>query len=158
MELVKCFEELIRQMVNPSLMTDIEFGEVVGVGPLKIKLNDIITLEESNLIMTNAVKDHEVDVTVAWNTEETDVEAQQGHSHKFTDTTNAFGATLLTQTQNTKIENSNHIHEIKNKKKIIIHNALKKGEKVLLIKGLGGQKYVVLDRLTDYECEGEWNE
>lgn len=39
-----------------------------------------------------------------------------------------------------------HKHQIKGKKKLKVLNALKQGEKVVLIRQQGGQKYLVLDR------------
>lgn len=39
-----------------------------------------------------------------------------------------------------------HKHEIKKEKKMKIKNALKTGEKVILIRQQGGQKYLVVDR------------
>lgn len=39
-----------------------------------------------------------------------------------------------------------HTHEYKGKKKFIVHNGLKLGDKVMLVKMQGGQKYIVLDK------------
>jgi len=39
-----------------------------------------------------------------------------------------------------------HSHEYKGRKKITVHNALKVGDSVMLIKMQGGQKYIVLDK------------
>lgn len=39
-----------------------------------------------------------------------------------------------------------HTHEYKGKKKFTVHNALKIGEKVMLVKMQGGQKYIVWDK------------
>lgn len=39
-----------------------------------------------------------------------------------------------------------HTHEYKGKKKFIVHNGLKMGDKVMLVKMQGGQKYIVLDK------------
>lgn len=41
-----------------------------------------------------------------------------------------------------------HSHDIKDKKKITIHNQLKVGDKVALIRKTGGQSYYILDRLV----------
>ena len=41
-----------------------------------------------------------------------------------------------------------HSHSISGKKKIVVHNALKKGEKVVLLRLSGGQQYIVLDRVV----------
>ncbi|MEH7342763.1 DUF2577 domain-containing protein [Bacillus sp. JJ1532] len=39
-----------------------------------------------------------------------------------------------------------HTHEYKGRKKFIVHNALKVGDTVMLVKMQGGQKYIVLDK------------
>ncbi|WP_246019625.1 DUF2577 domain-containing protein [Bacilliculturomica massiliensis] len=40
-----------------------------------------------------------------------------------------------------------HIHGISGKKTVTFHNALKSGEKVVMMRVQGGQKYLVLDRV-----------
>lgn len=42
-----------------------------------------------------------------------------------------------------------HSHPISGRKIMTVHNGLKLGEKVLLLKMQGGQKYIVLDRVVD---------
>lgn len=42
-----------------------------------------------------------------------------------------------------------HSHPVSGRKIMTVHNGLKLGEKVLLIKMQGGQKYIVLDRVVD---------
>lgn len=154
MELVKLFEEMIHNTVNINKFMDIDFGEVVEEKPLKIKINEIITLEEDNLILTNAVRDHSIDITVQWETEDKNVDLIDNHTHLWAG--GAFGATG--PVNKSPDINSTHKHDIKGKKKMIVHNNLKKNEKVLLIKAIGGQKYVVVDRLTDFKNEGQWIE
>ncbi|WP_144511738.1 DUF2577 domain-containing protein [Bacillus sp. FJAT-22090] len=39
-----------------------------------------------------------------------------------------------------------HTHEYKGKKKFLVHNALKEGDSVMLVKMQGGQKYIVWDK------------
>jgi hypothetical protein len=39
-----------------------------------------------------------------------------------------------------------HTHEYKGRKKFIVHNGLKLGDSVILVKMQGGQKYIVLDK------------
>ena len=47
-------------------------------------------------------------------------------------------------------EEDGHKHELKEEEKEIkVHNKLKVGEKVVLIRQKGGQKYLVLDRVVD---------
>ncbi|MDI2588038.1 DUF2577 domain-containing protein [Psychrobacillus sp. NEAU-3TGS] len=46
-------------------------------------------------------------------------------------------------------ESESHTHEYKGKKKFTVHNALKIGDTVLLVKMQGGQKYIVWDKEVD---------
>lgn len=39
-----------------------------------------------------------------------------------------------------------HTHDYKGRKKFTIHNGLKVGDRVILVKMQGGQKYIVLDK------------
>ena len=41
-----------------------------------------------------------------------------------------------------------HVHGLNGKKKMKVHNSLVKGEKVLLLRIQGGQKYVVIDKVV----------
>ena len=38
----------------------------------------------------------------------------------------------------------------------MMHYSLRKGEKVVLIRQVGGQLYYILDRIDDPIVEGEW--
>ncbi|MCI1930264.1 MAG: DUF2577 domain-containing protein [Clostridia bacterium] len=44
---------------------------------------------------------------------------------------------------------TNHNHKILGKKKITICNHLKKGEKVIMLRVQGGQRFIVLDRVVE---------
>lgn len=99
------------------------FGEVIAVNPLQIKPEQKMPLDEDFLILTEAVKDHEHEITViGWQTQ--NASGGSGDS--------AYAA---------------HAHQIAGRKKIIIHNALQVGEKVLLLAMEGGQKFIVVDRV-----------
>nr|DAS30324.1 MAG TPA: Protein of unknown function (DUF2577) [Caudoviricetes sp.] len=149
MELSEVIHQLIGQSIDFNKFTDIYYGDVVGVDPLKIKINNVITLEEENLILTRNVIDHEIDITVQWETVKKNIPKTDKHTHKVQ--TISSGSAFPSDDIDTT-----HLHPIKGKKKIIVHNKLKKNEKVLLIKAYGGQKYVVLDRISKYKTEGEW--
>ena len=91
-------------------------------GPmLKIQVDQKKTLTDAQLILTNNVRDFNVDMTVDHQTE-----SQSGGSGE-----DAFAA---------------HQHAYKGRKTFKVHLALKAGEKVILISCDGGQKYIVLDR------------
>lgn len=40
-----------------------------------------------------------------------------------------------------------HTHAVNGKKKMTIHNALKSGDEVILIRQQGGQKYIIIDKV-----------
>ncbi len=97
-------------------------GTVTGAAPLKIRVDQKLELTGVQLILTNAVRDHTVQMTVDHNTESTaggsDAAAFASHSHAYK------GTKLYT-----------------------VHNALKLGESVIMLRADGGQKFIVLDRV-----------
>ena len=95
--MIEVIQDIIRQSIDFNKFSDITYGEVVGVDPLKIKLNEILTLEEENIILTNAVKDHEIDITVQWETEDKNIQGVDTHTHPFIDT-GALGITKSAET------------------------------------------------------------
>lgn len=107
------------------------FGEVVSVNPLSIRVEQRMTLTESFFILTRAVVDHYVDITVSHVTEN-----RGGGSGD-----PAF---------------ESHNHDYTGRKKILVHNGLQVGEKVILLQQAGGQQYIVLDRATDHITGGQW--
>lgn len=128
--------------INAGKPTDITFGTVISVSPLKIQIDTKLIVREPNLILTNNVKDHYVDITVNHLTV-ADNHLNTTHSHP-----DAGSASF----------DSTHDHAYKGRKKILLHYGLQVNEKVILIRKWGGQKFVVLDRLTEPICKGEWIE
>lgn len=122
MNLVNNMIEIIKKAamdaIEANKPTNVLFGTVISISPLQISIDQKIILEDSKLLLTNAVKDHTVEMTV---------------DHL---------------TENTTVGNSSHNHAYKGKKQFTIHNGLVVGEKVLLLRMQGGQKFVVWDRLT----------
>ena len=112
-----------QEAVEAGKPVKVMFGEVMAINPLRIMVEQKIPLSESFLVLTEAVKDHEHEITVVdWQTEN----ASGGGGDS------AYAA---------------HAHQIVGRKKIIIHNALQVGEKVLLLAMQGGQKFIVVDRV-----------
>lgn len=111
------------EAVEAGKPVKVMFGEVKAINPLQIMVEQKLPLTEEFLILTEAVKDHEHEITVVdWQTEN----ASGGGGDS------AFAA---------------HNHQIVGRKKIIIHNALQVDEKVLLLAMQGGQKFIVVDRV-----------
>lgn len=103
-------------------MCDLRFGTVVSTSPLKVQITNQFTLPESLLIVPKSLTDHQVKVTVSW-----DTNSKSGGSGE-----SAFAS---------------HNHNISGEKTMTIHNALKKGDKVALLRKTGGQSYYILDRI-----------
>lgn len=92
------------------------YGTVIGIGPLKVQVDQKMILTKEFLMLTKNVTDYETEVEVDWETQEESC------------------STL-------------HKHKIIGKKKIKIRNALRSGDKVILMKQQGGQKYLILDKV-----------
>lgn len=101
------------------------FGEVIDTDPLKISVNQKMVLTNMQLILTRNVSDYEVEISVGWET-----------NHALIGSVGANGNDLT------------HTHVVEGEKRVKVLNHLKKGEKVLLIRQQGGQKYIVIDRMV----------
>ena len=120
-DLLNAIKMTANEAVEAGQPCDFCFGQVVSEEPnIKIFVEQKMTLNAKQLILTRNVTDFKTKTTI---TEEYEWETQTsgGHDHKI-------------------------VHE---KKWIKIHNKLKVGEKVVLVKKKGGQKYLVLDRLVE---------
>lgn len=133
-------------MLNSLRLTDLLFGTVISASPLKIRIDQQHILEETSLILSNMVKDHYVDVTVSMQTEN-DAFMNPSHTHTCPSTGGPTDMGTLDTT---------HKHEIKHTIKMLKHYGLKDGEKVILVRMTGGQRYLVLDRVENPICKGEW--
>lgn len=101
-----------------------------GLSPLEITTDQKLILGEKQLILTNAVRDYTVEMTVDHVTEVI------SHGHSVTDTYTGGGTA----------QPVDHSHPYKGRKSFRVHLGLKMGEKVILVRCDGGQQFVVLDR------------
>lgn len=131
--------------VHASQPMKVLFGTVVKINPLEIKIDEKEYVQEDDLVLSNLVKDHYVDQTVSFQTEN-DAFMIPEHTH-----TGNMSVPTDTGTLDTT-----HKHEIKHKIKVLQHYGLKNGEKVVVLRVQGGQKYFVVDRVDVPPTEGEW--
>ena len=110
--------------MGAEVPTGICYGTVTSEFPLKITLEQKLTLTYKQLVLSSLVRDFDVDMTVDHTTEE-----KSGGSSDA-----SFAP---------------HSHEYKGKKTFKVHLGLKKGEKVMLLRMQGGQKFIVLDRIRE---------
>lgn len=139
--MINAIKELVENLLERKKLSKLEFGTVESVSPLKIRIDQKHLLEEEDLILSHLVKDYYVDITVQHSTDSIYGSWNTAHAHP-----DAGNNTIPTD----------HEHEYIGRKKILIHNALLKGEKVVMIRQEGGQLYYVLDRTNDPTVEGEW--
>jgi hypothetical protein len=124
--------------VNATQPSDFCFGTVIGVSPLKISIEQKMTLGSAQLILTKNVTDYKMSISVDLTTNN----ALSTHNHQIKDE-NENSTNLKSQEVNLS-----HQHSIKGKNEIIIHNALQVGDEVVLLKQKGGQRYLVIDKVV----------
>lgn len=74
--------KLASGVMKSSSPCDIMFGTVESVNPLSVKLTQNFILSEEFLILTNAVRDHSVDINVSWNSDPFTCEVNHKHTIK----------------------------------------------------------------------------
>lgn len=157
--------EVIKKMAvganDANAPTSVLFGTVTSVEPLEITVEQKLKLTEEFLVLTKNVKDYTVDVTMDWNTETTSLNANHSHSTEVNSNI-SVSSDISPNDNNQKITNNvtgevsvsveqknidlTHKHSIKGTKSIMVHNALKINDNVILIQQQGGINFVVLDK------------
>lgn len=129
-ELVRLVKRAAVEAVRAEAPVAVCYGTVLCPAPLKIRVDQKQILGASQLILTDAVRDYSAEMTVDHCVEPV------SHGHAVTDTYTGGGSA----------EPVSHSHPCRGRKGFRVHNALREGERVLLLRCDGGQKYVVLDR------------
>lgn len=130
-ELPNVLKSLVAQTVRGMNPSDFILGEVISETPLVIRVGEN-ELDEDFLILSDNVRDFEVDIEVNHITEK-----------------RAGGGGYA--------EYASHDHGCKGRKKIIIYNGLKIGEKVVMIQQSGGQLFFVANRVYNHaDVHGQW--
>ena len=122
-DLVNSIRGMTSRQVGAMKPADIFVGTVLTEEPLTIKMSDKLVLDDKCLYLGTLVVDHNVDMTVHHLTEKR--ESVQGSEPDY----------------------RSHDHEYEGRKRFFVCMGLKKGEKVLLLRLAGGQKYYVIDRV-----------
>lgn len=117
--------------VENNQMCDLRYGTVISTSPLKVQLTNQFTIPQSLLVVPEKLTDYTIDVSMDWET------TSYSHTHSISDTYTG-GGSASTDTHN---------HSTVGRKSILIHNALKVGDKVALIRKTGGQSYFIIDRI-----------
>lgn len=119
--IVKSIKDVVAGVMHNSSLTDIEIGEVISENPLIIQTEDKIPISQDSIILTKNTCLHSIDMEVDHLTEN---RAGGGGYAEF----------------------ASHNHGYFGRKTYLVHNELKIGDKVILLRESGGQRYIALDR------------
>jgi len=157
-DLVKLIKQAALDAVASIKPVNVFFGEVLSTSPLKINVEQKMTLGENQLILSRNVMDFETEASIDWETES--ASADMAHSHNGSIDVSVASEVLpeeLELTVNNTVESSveigeavidsTHSHSLSGRKKITVHNSLVVGEHVILIRQQEGQKFIVMDRI-----------
>ncbi len=148
-ELLQAIKRAALEAVAAGQPVALCYGTVRSVEPLQIMADQKLPLEAEQLELTGAVQDRFVDIEIKAYTEN-DSFMDGRHTHGIIDTYTGGGSSDEGNL------NTTHKHAIKGRKKLRLFNGLQVGERVLLLRWQGGQKYLVLDRLEPAQTKGEW--
>lgn len=131
-QLTEVMQELAYRTYQASKPADYIIGVVEGTSPLVIRIDQKETVTEEFLVLTDAVRDYDVDITVNHTTE------NQGGGSGYA-------------------EFASHNHGYSGRKKITVHNGLTNGESVVMLRQAGGQEYLVISRIFNHiALSGQW--
>lgn len=120
-DIIRGIRKVVLDAVNAQKLTDIVYGTVESIAPLKVRIDQKLLLEQEQIKLTRAVMDYEVEMTV---------------DHKTENRSGGGGDAAF----------ESHNHEYKGRKKFLIHNGLIVGDKVTMIRAHGGQQYLIIDK------------
>jgi len=125
-ELMKTIKRASVQAMKAEKPVEVCFGRVTETSPLKILVDQKMTLGKSQLVLTRNVMDYKTSISGS-NIQNYYYEGSMEHSE-------------------TVPVDPPHVHAV-GKVKITVHNGLVVGDEVILIRQQGGQKYIVVDRI-----------
>lgn len=121
-EFVKTMKKAAIEAVEATKPVNVYFGKVISIAPLKIDVEQKMTLGKAQLILSRNVTDFKTTVTLNWSTDN-----KSGGSGE-----SSFAS---------------HSHGINGKKEITVHNGLVVGDEVILIRKQEGQQFLVWDKV-----------
>ena len=118
------------EAVEASHPSNFYFGKVISTSPLKILVEQKMTLGAAQLVLTRNVTDFETQISFDNpNIKQVFTTWDMGETQESTPSKIAFKQII--------------------KHDVTVYNALKVGEEVILLKQKGGQKFLVVDRVVN---------
>lgn len=127
-EIVRIIKQAAIDAVEAQKPCTVLFGTVTKEKPLEILVEQKMTLSEAQLILSRNVTDFQTEIS-------------------FDDPGVKQTYTTWDMSESSESTPRKIAFKEKVKHKITIYNALKVGEKVILLRCAGGQRFVVLDRI-----------
>jgi hypothetical protein len=119
------------EAVDDAKPCDLRYGTVVSTNPLSVRVTADFTIPKSLLVVPQHLTKYTVSMTMSGSTGEPVLSDEEGGSGG-----GSTGAELPP-----------HTHSIGGTRTITINNALRVGDKVVLIRKSGGNSYLVFDRV-----------
>lgn len=126
-DLLNSIKKAAVEAVDASKPTSLVFGTVTSASPLKINVEQKMTLTTAQLVLTRNVTNFKTAIS-------------GGNIQNF-----YYVGTEPNVT--TEPVSPSHVHAV-GKIQVTVHNALTVGDEVVLVRVQGGQKYIVLDRVV----------
>jgi len=126
-ELLTAMKKAALDAMEASKPVNVFFGKVLSTSPLQIDVEQKMILGKAQLVLSRSVTDYKTSIT-----------GGNVKNYYYTGANPPEGGTAPVS--------PDHVHAI-GKVNITVHNALKVGDEVILIRQQGGQKYIVIDRI-----------
>ena len=131
-QLYQTMQQLVNQTMQAGKPCDYVLGRVESTNPLSIRVSQKDVVTEPFLVLTDAVRDYDVDIGVSHTTE------------------NRAGGSG-------DAEFASHNHDYTGRKKIHVYNDLQVSESVIMVRQSGGQEFCVLSRVFNHTgLSGQW--
>lgn len=152
--MIEVMRKIIDEQMGSYGLSDLKIGTVVSESPLKIRLNDRITLNENQILLTEFVLEKALKLIHKHGVESVNM-GSNTHTHSVSGNTEVSDPEQHKHAVNLNTSSYSHSHSldltIKDNlgSKIIIQEGLKTNDKVIMMSAEKGQKYIVLSKLRD---------
>ena len=144
---VNNIKKLIANTVKAMMPTGIYYGTVISEKPIKIDVEQKMTLCDKQLVLSRSVTDYRTELSYDDPAIYQSVDVKEGYI--IGDVLDKKAVKNEEIEQNTAKITLKYANTEKVKHKVTVYNSLKMGEKVILMRAQGGQQYVVIDRVGE---------
>lgn len=150
-DLIKILKKSSLDAFEASKPCHVVFGTVTSESPLKVNVEQKMTLTSAQLIIPRSLTNYTVMIDIDDATEIGAGHIDLTHKHSFSGDTGSYNShshSFSGETENGGGIDISHTHKFKGRKEITIRNALKINDEVIMIRVQGGQKYLIVDKVV----------